>query len=154
MARVTATSTRRRIWLPIAAVLAIAFWYRHSHPSYDPPKWNVVDFQIKDYQMKEEAYANKADSFHSRQRPYRMGQDQDPDYHAEIEAIRNRPAFQQQQLSYDELQDRIQRFIEWDRPYTDHWPAWHDYDNADYDPNRWEAMDRYGKCDSSFGVAN
>ncbi|KAK5945912.1 hypothetical protein PMZ80_000051 [Knufia obscura] len=137
-----ATSSRRRIWLPIVIVLAFVFWYRHAHSSSGPSPFNVVDFQIKDYQSKEEADSqDRAGSFQDRQRPYRIGLD----YQAEIEDIKNRPAFQQQQLSYDELQDRIQQFIQWDRPYTDHWPAWHDYDNADYDPNRWEAMDReYG----------
>lgn len=129
----------RRLWLPFVLVIAITLWYRQSQPKPKSPNWNVVNFQIKDYQSKEEAYAHKAGSFQDQQRPYRL----DQNYQAEIEAIRNRPAFQQQQLSYDELQGRIQQFIQWDRPYTDHWPAWHDYDNADYDPNRWEGMDRY-----------
>lgn len=142
MARVTPTSSRR-LWLPIVVVLAIALWYRHSQPTHKSPAWNVVDFQIKDYPSKEEGYSDKAGSFQDQHRPYRI----DQNYQAEIEAIRNRPAFQQQQLSYDELQGRIQQFIQWDRPYTDHWPAWHDYDNTDYDPNRWEAMYRYEKCD-------
>jgi len=139
MAIATATSSRRRIWLPIALVLAVAFWYRQRSPSYTPPKWDVVDFQVKGYPSQEKAYSNKLGSAQDRERPYRT----DRNYQAEIEAIRDGPAFQQQEISYDELQVRIQQFIQWDRPYTDHWPAWHDYDNADYDPNRWEGMDRY-----------
>ena len=64
-------------------------------------------------------------------------------YEAEINAIRNRPDFQEHQSSYDELQHRIAQFIQWNRPSTDHWPSWHEYDDKDYDPNRWEALDRY-----------
>ena len=114
------------------------FWYRHGSNDQRSPGWNVVDFQIKDYRTKEEALTNNAGSFNNRDKPNQRQQDS----LGQIEELRSRPAFQQQQLSYDELQERIFEFIQWDRPWTDHWPAWHDYDNADYDPNRWEAMDR------------
>lgn len=124
--------------MPVAFFLAFALWYRNHHTDHLVPKWNVVDFQIKDYRMQEEAYLNHANDFRDRERLHRKVHN----YQDQVEDIGSRPAFQQQQLSYDELQDKIQQFIQWDRPHTDHWPAWHDYDNADYDPNRWEAMDR------------
>lgn len=119
-------------------IVCFVLWYRKNHSNINSPRWDVVDFQIKDFGSKEGAHSNNADSFLNREKQHHLADD----YQAEIDEIKSRPAFQQQQLSYDELQDRIQEFIQWDRPYTDHWPAWHDYDDADYDPNRWEAMDR------------
>lgn len=139
MARVSSAPSRRRIWLPLTLVICFALWYRNHHSGgTKAPKWDVVDFQIQDYKSKEEAYAHHAGSFRDRDKPNHYAQG----YEAEMAALRSRPAFQQQQMSFDELQGRIQEFIQWDRPSTDHWPAWHDYDDADYDPNRWEAMDR------------
>lgn len=144
MARVTSTTTRRRIWLPVVLVILFTLWYRrqYSVTKVQPrPKWDVVDFQIKEHKSNQDAYVDDAEPEGIR---HRHGHEHiQHDYQAQIDAIRDKPAFQQQQLSYDALQDKIQQFIQWDRPSTDHWPAWHDYDNADYDPNRWEALDRY-----------
>lgn len=64
-------------------------------------------------------------------------------YQTQLDPVKNPSNLEYPQLSYDELQDRVYQFIQWDRPSTDHWPTWHDYDQATYDPNRWEAMDRY-----------
>lgn len=155
MARVAPTSSRRKIWIPIILILGFTCYYgrHHNDPQYRPPRWNVIDFQIKDYNSQEELYSDTSASFLDQNRIHRPAHDpySHHDHHAhrkfqaEIEEIGNQKAFQQQQLIYDELQDKIQQFIAWDRPATDHWPAWHDYDKADYDPNRWEALDRY--CD-------
>ena len=149
MAKVTSTSSRRRIWLPFILVLVIVLWYRKSKrpQSYESPGWNVVDFQVKDYKSREETYVadTAEEDLLDQHGTYRQPGHNHHGYHdhqAQIDAIRDRPAFQQQQLSYDALQDKIQQFIQWNRPSTDHWPAWHDYDEADYDPNRWEALDR------------
>ncbi|KAK5083939.1 hypothetical protein LTR05_006446 [Lithohypha guttulata] len=152
MARVTSTSSRRRIWLPFILVLIIVLCYRKSKrvQSYESPGWNVIDFQVKDYKSREEIYVadTAEEDFLDQHGTHRQPGHNHHGYHeyqAQIDAIRGRPAFQQQQLSYDALQDKIQQFIQWNRPSTDHWPAWHDYDDADYDPNRWEALDReYG----------
>lgn len=126
MARVFSVSGRR-LWLPVGLILFLIVWVRKTHT--DIPRWNVIDFQIKDYKSKEDPYSDsdQADAF-----PRENSYHSQNDYRADIEAIRKRPYFQQQQLSYDQLQDRIQEFIQWDRPSTDHWPAWHDYDSADY----------------------
>lgn len=53
--------------------------------------------------------------------------------------------------SYEETQDRILHFIQWDRPNTPgHWPGWDDYIDKDYDPNRWEGLD----WDTAFYTEN
>lgn len=137
MARITATSPRRRAWLPFILLIVFVLWYRKHHDALRQP-WSVVDFQIKDYRHDGGADRGHEASFLDRDRPPKNAQDHQP----QIDVIKSRPAFQQQQLSYHELQQKIQDFIQWDRPSTDHWPAWHDYDQTDYDPNRWEALDR------------
>lgn len=152
MARVASTSSRRKIWLPIIFILVFAWYYRRNRnePQYRPAQWNVIDFQIKDYKSQDELYSDTSASFldqsrfdhpahgHHNHHAHRK-------FQAQIEEIANVEAFQQHQMIYDELQNKIQQFITWDRPSTVHWPAWHDYDKADYDPNRWEALDRYCK---------
>jgi len=132
MTRVTHKTSWRRFFLPLILLVAFIFWYRKAQTTRSSPKWYIVDFQIKDYRSQEKPLQN---DFSDADRPYR----------AQLDDVQDGPAFQQQQQSYDGLQSRIKDFIQWERPSTDHWPAWHDYDNADYDPNRWEAMDRSAK---------
>lgn len=154
MARIASSSCRRRLWLPVFLIFALAIWYREStYSSYKTPRWDVVDFQIKESKEKDWSLHETPETWfdhngvhvsdsengrkHHHSHQYLHNQ-----YEAEIDAIRNRPAFQQHQSSYDEIQDRIAHFIQWNRPSTDHWPSWHEYDDKDYDPNRWEALDR------------
>lgn len=161
MARVTSSSSRRRVWLPLVLILFFIVWYRNTKSvSYSPPRWDVVDFQIKESRERDRSLDDESETWfdhngahfgdpshshsHGHSRQHLKNQ-----YEAAIDAIRARPAFQQHQISYDELQDKIAHFIQWERPSTDHWPSWHDYDDKDYDPNRWEALDRYEACEIS-----
>ena len=139
------------MWLPIVLIFVSGLWYRNSHKVYSPPPaWKVVDFEIREHQTSKDLHSDRAESLFDRDAHHRAGHSHQSlhnnhdfhDYQSDMVAAKDR-AFQQQQISYDEVQDKIQEFIQWDRPNTDHWPAWHDYDRADYDPNRWEAMDRY-----------
>ena len=42
--------------------------------------------------------------------------------------------------SADDTQAYVEQMIQWDRPDVGHWPAYGDYVDANYDPNRWEAF--------------
>lgn len=147
--RVGSTSSRRRLWLPLALTVAFIWYYRRSHHSSDhQPRWNVVDFRVNN---NEDAYIDDAAPYFEGHGSYpgahsHFDHQRHRDHFAEIEEIRNQHSFHQQQIKYDNLQDKIQQFIQWDRPSTNHWPAWHDYDDADYDPNRWEGLERFSAC--------
>lgn len=134
----SATSTRRRSWLFLIGLTSILLWYRkYCSSTRAQPKWDVVDFQIKPQTAKD-------DSTSVREGSYRDGQlVPSKDQSTQVDSLNIGGDFHQQQISFDELQDKILDFIQWNRPSTDHWPAWHDYDQAAYDPNRWEALDRY-----------
>lgn len=108
-------------------VVCLILWYSHSQLVPSSPGWEVVDFRITEDLPDKNTYqlhppltdVNEASPSHPPSDPY-----------------------QQHRWSSEELQVRIKNFIRWERPSTDHWPAWSDYEKLDYDPNRWEGMDR------------
>lgn len=117
----------------------IWWYYRSSSTTHVQPKWTVVDFEVKTHRGSDDFYSIRKGLLPDADRPPGLAEE----HQAYIVADNNEPSDKQQLLSYDELQDKIHDFIQWDRPSTDHWPSWHEYDQATYDPNRWEAMDRY-----------
>lgn len=133
-------STRRRTWLLLVLLIAFVWWYRkQSKPTRIQPKWNVVDFKLGPPRADRDAQSIRESTFGSQEKFLKLEE------HRQLgnDATNEPELLHQHEISHDELQDKIHNFIQWNRPLTDHWPAWHDYDQAAYDPNRWEALERY-----------
>lgn len=121
-------STSRRICIPLVLLIVLVIWKPTvSNISQEiPPDFEVVDFYIKDYRAHDAGYRDKTQ-------------------HVETispTAVTSVNGASASSLSYEQLRIELRGFVNWDRPNTDHWPSWHDYDDKEYDPNRWESFER------------
>lgn len=121
-------TTSRRICLPLFLLLSLVIW-RSTVPSPEReklPEFEVVDFHIKDYQARDAGYREKAQRLEA----------------TSSTAVTSSLSVSTPSLSHKQLQKDLQEFVKWDRPSTEHWPPWYEYDGKEYDPNRWESFER------------
>lgn len=134
-------SYRRRFYFffLVLAIVHFLYWCHFSYFTDDQTEWDIVDFRITPYASE----GNVLERIQALSDDDDIGRDS-------ISNAGRYAMFQQQQSLHDGVQSKIQDFIQWERPSTDHWPTWSDYEHTDYDPNRWEAMDRYVESSQSL----